>query len=575
MALTQEEREIVEAGIAAGKNKQQVFAALANYRDSVTENAPKGGYLSNIKIPLPALSGGNPIETAGDLKETFEGVGGEFAKAGEEIVETVQRPNINPFEKVVQIGGQAFRGGTRAFGELITGGAKTAVPEAVEQGVGETLTGVGEEVAKQPVVQDLIQRYKALPEDKKRNVDAALGYAEGLAEILTAGAAGRVINPTLKILERGTSAFLRESDRLFPTSQTFGTVEDLIEQTSKRVEFDPLTPAGVRQAAEEAAPNISLLDRWAGIQPDIKKRIQGKQDQLREYFDVAHARNVDDTLPTPYEYGAARVESVVDKMDDLLQETGGQIGATRQKLGTIRASVDALARIEDTFRAELDKLNLELTGTGIRQKSGKILKVGSNTDINALQELWDEFLIVKQNPSLENLIDFRSLWDARINFGKRASEVSNSVDPVARQVRRSIADEAASIVGKTEAQKLQQYSEFMDALNELRSYTERKAGGEYLLRLVLSGRGGEARRLIQTVKEYTGVDLMDDATMMTLATDMIGNSNQKNLFRQELAKSGLDAARVLSGDPTGLLGILMKNIPFDRLREEAFLKAAQ
>lgn len=568
MAFNEKEQQIIEWGIKNGKSKQEIKDAITKLRTGYVPKEPEP--------PVTQEARQSPtLETLGDVVETAQGVGRQLSEGGKNIVETAQRPNVGLFEKATQIGGEAFRTGARAFGELVTGAAKTAVPEQVEKDVGQSVTQAGEFVAEQPVVQDVIQRYQSLPEDQKRNIDAALGYAEGLAEILTGGTAGKLLGPIRQIVERGTSAFLREADRLFPTKQTFGTVEDLINETSKKIEFDPSTPSGVRQVAESNAPKLSILDRWAGIQPDIKKRIQGKQDQLREYFDIAHARNVDDTLPTPYEYGAARVDSAVGKMDELLQQTGGEIGATRQKLGSVQASVDALSRIEQSFKSELDKLNLELTGVSVRQKGGKVKKVGSNADITALQELWDEFLLVKQNPSLENLIDFRGLWDARINFGKRASEVSNSLDPVARTVRRSIADEAATIVGKTEAQKLAKYSEFVDALNDLRSYTDRRAGGEYLLRLVLSGRGGEARRLIQTINEYTGIDLMDDATMMTLATDMIGNANQKNLFRQEIAKSGLDAARVLSGDATGFLGLLMKTIPLDKLKEEAFLQAAK
>jgi hypothetical protein len=143
-------------------------------------------------------------------------------------------------------------------------------------------------------------------------------------------------------------------------------------------------------------------------------------------------------------------------------------------------------------------------------------------------------------------------------------------------VRKSVADEAAKIVGKTEADKLKKYSEFMDAYGDIRSFTERKAGGEYLLRVVLSGRGREARQVIQTIKKHTGVDLMDDATMMMIATDVIGNSRQKNLFRQEITKAGLDVASLLRGDPSGaaaLLADFVKNKALDE--EKIFLQAAR
>ena len=116
----------------------------------------------------------------------------------------------------------------------------------------------------------------------------------------------------------------------------------------------------------------------------------------------------------------------------------------------------------------------------------------------------------------------------------------------------------------------------MDAFNDITSYTDRKAGGEYLLRLVLSGRGGEARQIVQTIKEYTGIDLMDHATMMQIANELVGNSAQKNLFRQEVTKAGLDVASLLRGDVTGAAATLYTKI-MDRIidPEKTFLKAAR
>jgi hypothetical protein len=347
---------------------------------------------------------------------------------------------------------------------------------------------------------------------------------------------------------------------------TINSVDDLIEQA------DTALLGTAKQAGEDT---LSLKEKFVGIQPDIKKRISGKQDKLREYFDVAHARNADDTLPSAYEYGAQRAQEAVDQMQKLLNETGGKIGATREKLGTYMAPIEAVQRVENTFVQQLDKLNLELRGGVVRQKPGTVSKAGSG-DINALNNLYQDFRIVKQSPSLTNMIDLRAAFDSKINFGKRAAEVSNEIDPLSRQIRKSIADEAAKVVGKTEAAELTKFSNFMDAYNDLRSYTDRRAGGEYLLRLVLSGRGGEAREIINTINQYTGIDLLDDATMMTIATDLIGNSRQKNLFRQEVTKSGLDAARALSGDPSGAIGLMsdfIKKRFFDE--EEIFLEAAK
>jgi hypothetical protein len=165
-------------------------------------------------------------------------------------------------------------------------------------------------------------------------------------------------------------------------------------------------------------------------------------------------------------------------------------------------------------------------------------------------------------------------FDGKIKFGKSASEVSNSVDPLSRSVRTAIADEAAKIVGPSNAAELTDYSDFMDAFGDLKSYTDRAAGGEYLLRLVLSGRGGDSRKLIEIVKKYTGIDLMNDATAMKVATDVLGNDNTKNLFRQDIQRAGLDAASVLTGNPIGWGSIAWKWAVEKGIDPEEVLKKA-
>lgn len=346
------------------------------------------------------------------------------------------------------------------------------------------------------------------------------------------------------------------------------SVDDVVAQADNAI-------ARTRATAEAEAPSLSVREKWVGISPDIKKRIAGKPEQLQEYFDVAHARNVDDTLPTPYEYGGQKAQDVAEQMKDLLNETGSVIGATRQKFATYKATPDQVARVEQGFLSQLAKLNLEVRSGVVRQKPGTIARASSG-DIKALNDLYQDFRILKQSPTLTNIIDLRMGMDSRINFAKSAREVSNEVDPLARQVRKDLADVGAVLVGKTEAEELARYSAFMEAYNDLTSFTDKRAGGEYLLRLVLSGRGGDARKIIQTIKEYTGVDLMDDATMMTIATDVIGNSRQQNLFRQEMTKAGLDVASLMRGQPSGAVGLL-SNVMTKWLldKEKIFMEASR
>ena len=347
-------------------------------------------------------------------------------------------------------------------------------------------------------------------------------------------------------------------------------VEDVIKQAE-----ETLKPAEIKAKAEQISAQPSIKEKWAGISPDIKNRISGKQEKLKEYFDVSHARNNFDTLPTPLEHGAKSVNDALSKMETKLNETGSVIGEFRKKIGTYEANIDNVAKVENTFTNQLNKLNLEIKNGQVKQTAGTVSRVSGKGDIGVLNDLYQELLTVKQNPNLEKLMDLRNLFDKKISFEKTAREVSSSIDPVSRNVRKSIADVGANIVGKSQAGKLKQYSEFIDAFENLKSYTDRKAGAEFLLKTVLSERGGVPREVIQTIKQHTGIDLMDDAVMAQIATDLIGNSRQKGLFRQEITKAGLDAASILQGKTSGAIDLMFKLGGKILNKEKQFLKAAK
>jgi hypothetical protein len=404
-----------------------------------------------------------------------------------------------------------------------------------------------------------------------------VGKADEVAKLASKGKdiLGKVADEGGELLEKGkgivTDLAEKAKTTLFGKEAEVKDIDDVIRQAD-----ESLKPSEILEQTEKATAKPSILQRWAGISPDIKNRIAGKHDKLKEYFDVTHARNNFDTLPTALEHGTKSVDNAVTKMEEVLNDTGSTIGSFRKKVSTYKATPDKVKSIEQTFSDGLGRLNLELKNGVIKQKPGTVTRINSDSEIGILNDLYKNLLTIKQSPNLERLIDLRTLFDSKINFAKSSREASNSLDPLSRTVRAEIARVAAEIVGKSEAANLTKYSQFIDAYNQLRSFTDRKAGAEFLLKQVLSEKGGTSREIIQSIKEITGIDLMDDAVMSSLATDLIGNSRQKGLFRQELAKAGLDVEAALTGNPQGLLN-LIKDWGKKALvnEEKEFLKAAQ
>lgn len=500
-----------------------------------------------------------------------------FRKVGEDASQFGVRDAI--LQAPLRIGGGISRGIGRAIGGAL---------ETADDLTGEIVSDAALPPLKAALSTDTAQDVIAyLDKFNKEN----RGLPSDILEILTTVAGSKVLSAPLKGAFQEGKAVVRAageslSDFLKPTIKN--AVEDsalpIIEGTL--VEQAPKTATRiVREAAEATAPSLTLGERAIGITTDVKGRLQeAGEDLTKQYIDVAKTRNVADTVvdaagnkvpaPTPYGFAAQRANKAAEELQRLASETGGVIGKTRERLASYTASIDDMSKIEGKLLSEAEKMNLTIKNGKVVRARG--IQTASEGDIKAIQNIYDNLKVVKESQKLPDLIEFRSAVDQNIKFGKRASEVSDAIDPLSRALRTEVAETAAKIVGKTEAAELAKFSDFMDALHDLRSFTDRQAGGEYLLRLVSSGRGDEARRLVNTIREYTGIDLMNDATLMTLTTDLIGNAAQKNLFRQEITKAGGDVQAILSGSPTTIgARAIERGIDFLTDAEKILINAAK
>lgn len=561
MALTFKQQQALINAKEQGLTREQAFARV--FEMPKTER--RAGRFSDIGEDIATTARGtfSGIQRRlGDVRDAARAPGQEAARI---------RQEGGTF-------GDAIRGGADelldiplvAGGNLV--GSAVDIAEAPFMAAGRAALTQDEEEAVGGAVQSamnatgLPQKLAEQTPRTQRNVIAGLSLFEGA----TAGVGAAVSRPFLGKVQDTVKKVTRRTD-------TPNTADDVVEQAQLSLErqaADTTLSPRVREEAQNAA--LTFKERYIGLTPDVKNRLQEMgEDKLKEYLDAVHIRNIDDTAPTPYEVGARNVQETQKILEQKLNDTGSEIGRTREQLAKIRVPQTRVEEIDRTFRESINNLDLQIRKGEVLPRANGITPA-SQGDINALNSLLNDLNTFKQSPTVENAIKLRKNFDAKIKFGKSARDVSNEVDPLARSVRAKIAETAADTVGKEKAELVTQFSEFMDAYGDLQSFTSRRAGGEYLLRLVLSGRGGEARRLIQTIKDYTGVDLMNDATAMKVATETLGNDNTRNLFRQEVSRAGYDAAAVLSGSPTGVVQVVGQRV-LDRMvdPEDVLEKAAR
>jgi hypothetical protein len=615
MALTEQEKQKVTELKGKGYNLKEVTSYLGGLRTNKTssvaikESIREKGVSKEQKINNLMQTNDSPRsfrdtqqfqalqrdsqDTMGDLRETVQGIGGALQGAGEGIHDKFTDPDLTSAEKVVGGGADLLGGVTNAvFAQPVIGAAKTLLSGDQEEALGEKAQEVGESIANSETYKDVSFWYESQPEGVQRQVDNVLSYGGSLLDLIGVRGSTNLTRSGLTKIDDYIKSLDNNVGNTSPVGQTssipkpdssalspvVGNTSNITEEAIRNAKPPVLTPedftdptlreqARLRMEAETNAPELSFAEKSVGIGKAEKAQIVGKTERMQDYIDVASRKNVTKDAPSVMEFGGDQVRNATVEMETILNTKGGDIGRTREKLSSIKAPVDSVATIENTILQQLDNLGLRVNDSGqVVRKPGVVTKVGTQADVRTLQELLDEFRIVKQSPTLTNMLDYRNLVQKNIDFGKSAREVSDSLNAPSSAIRRVIKEEADSLVGRTGANDLKEYSNFIEAYNEIKGFTDKKAGGEYLLRVLESGRGGEARQVVNTIKKHTGIDLQDDATMMKLVSELVADADQQTLFRQQITGAGLDTARILSGDPSSIVG-RVGNFVMDKLTD--------
>lgn len=547
MPLTEKEKKVIEHGKEQGKSKIEILNAVSKL-DNKQSSEPST--ISDI---------GSGIKQ--DVQEAGQEISESFSERKETVQEAKQASQAGEQtfgETLFQTAGQAAGVVGDTVGSAVKGLGKAVLPESAEEEVGETISGAVESGAEATGADKVLREFEELKKNNPRaarNISSVLSIGELAADALGGGVATKAGK---QVAESGAGKAAKETleSGVRKVNDAVSDAGDKVPTIRKGADVPDTGEVGqARKAAEETAPQVTQLESRLGITADQKRRLQAAGPQkTQKFIDVVETRNKTDKAPTAMEFAGNQVRDAVEELDKKLKDTGSEIGETRQKLADIEAPIDEIKKIESEFENQLDRLNLKVENGEVVQQAGKVKKLDSQSrDINVLNQLQSDIEAVKQSPKLTNLVDLRTAFDNKIKFGKKAQEVSSQVDPVSRSVRKQIADTMENVVGPNKAEAVDKFARVADARDQLKEFTSRSAGGEYLLRLFQSGRGGEARKVIDTVREVTGKDLAEEATLMRLATDIFGNQEQKTLFQQSANNLGIsDILRSTTGDPDAI-----------------------
>jgi len=320
MALSPEERQIVEYGAQQGKTREEILSALARFRANQVQREPGGAFSRAVKdIPQ-------------DIAQTWREFVSSLRQAGQGIVQeaTSDKPLL---ERVVGAGADFFKGLSGAVGSVFTGAARLPFTQQAENRAAEIAQNAVALALKTRPAQALIDAYLELPDDSKANVNHALSYAEGALTLLGgragAGIVGSELSKATTAAQKGAQAVRAAAQTVGETGRKTGTFVGNITRPVREY---------VKRLAEtpDATDVATIDDAIEGLASVLDDSVQKSQSLTRALNRVARLQSTQEVQVERKDLLKALIaEGVVPQLDGdrlALSNAIQMIGAKRNQI---------------------------------------------------------------------------------------------------------------------------------------------------------------------------------------------------------------------------------------------------
>lgn len=489
---------------------QKLKAKYPQYKDIdtatlVTKTIAKyPEYKSQITdLPKPAKFGS---ETMTDIKETGQGVADvaktRFAKGKEALMAGI-RGEQGVKATALQIAGQTAGAASDILGELAIGAGKTVLPQGAETAIAETTQKVVSPIAQSQPVQNLLSRYEQLKQtnpEQARNIDALLGMSSLALDVGTLGGAKAATVAGKEAIETGARQVLK-------------TGTDGVAKVAR----------GTEQAKDFAlkfiAPDIDDATKTI-----LKETPTSKFDEAER---IAKEASIDPRKPSSFEV-------VGEKISDATKQLESQRKALSQQKQTIISK--AKTGLAD-FRKETGQVILDIN------RSLKGSKIGNQF----IQRLKSVKTKLDADKAIDELQDILYKGNKDLTIPKGSNE-----DKILRGILGKYNSTLKQGLPKSYANLNTKISNRIKVINELnRSLSDVIDGvpsrGASLVKQFFSPAGTKSKQLFAYIKENTGIDIAQDATVAKFMAEMYGDVKARSL---------------LQGIPTSTTGVIDKALEF-------------
>ena len=391
----------------------------------------------------------------------------------------------------------------KAIGDAIFEGIKMLMPDSSKEAVKKELaTIMSNPTVQKEVIQPIMKWTNENPQKSRAVKDVV-----DIASILPAEKAVELGGKAIGKVAEGTGKIALKTGE-----GTKGLILKGLEKTS-----DAITPL------EKGVENVLTKPTT-------------KLEKLTEYENVAKEALSDYSKATPLELAGKKAGEALKTLQGKLKTYAENKNAITQELSNTNTG-----SIVDEAKNEMRSLLKDRTGLSFTEKGvfknapNRLSTVSDKADLELIKNIDFKLSHLSKNPTFQKVDDAID-WMQDLLYKRN----SMTAVPVNKKVEGIIKNTVSNLNAKLKIIGGKDYSAFNSAYSHTKSTFDKlnKAlgvegnKGASLMKQLFSPSGTASRKLFADIKEKTGIDLVDEATLAKFVMENVGDVRQASLLEQ-------------------------------------------
>lgn len=356
---------------------------------------------------------------------------------------------------------------------------------------------------------------------------------------------------TGKEIKSDISSIPEEYTKAENTGQKIGKVGEFIAEMA--VPAGPAIKVGkiagkvIGKGASKLGEAITPIEK--SVETVLKET---KLEKLNRYAEQATKAVENNKEITPLEMAGKVADDALTLMKNKMKEIGNSKTEITKAIADTNVG-DIVKTASQNLRSMVsERLGTTFTKDGFSNAAGRVSAISDKADRQLLESAYKKLQEVGKKPTFQKVddaIDFMQdiLYKRNSNT---AIPVNKKAEAIVKKIIGDLNDNLKNIGGENYQKINSEYSRYKktsDTLNSLLGKEGNRAGA--LMKRIFSPSDAGTKKLFAEVKELTGVDLVNEATLAKFVMESLGDSRQTSLLKE-----------AIEGGASGKVGIANKVI---------------